>query len=851
MLARLGAYVRGLLGRNAVEAEVDEELRFHLEMEIQANVARGMTPTEARRVALRDLGGVTQTKEAVREVRTLRLDLGAQYLRLALRRIHHQPVLAVCVIALVALGVAVNTAVFSAVDGVLLKPLPYPEPDQLVALGSTSSKPRMAAFGPISPRCYLALRDSYALSDVAVMLPWSNANGPDDADVMGADVSPTLFQVLRERPMFGRTLSEADATPAEPRSVLIGYDMWRSRFGGDPGLAGRVVTIAKRRLLIVGVMKRGFDFPNGTNVWAAAVLVPEPGYESYSYLQAVGRLRPGVPVAAVEQALGRASGVRIASMPLRDWIRPNSVLALALLSAGTVMVLLLTWIEVAFLQLTRVVGMGRDIGVRLALGGCTRHIVAQHAIEGAVLAAAGLGCAWLGTRWLLQTLLAFLPVEIVRGQQIAPDARALAFASLAAAAGIVAFVVVPVRLLGTTVPANALRGGAPAGSRPGAARLRTGLLVTQVALSCALVYLGGLTLRSFIEVTRVDLGFRPGNLFAVSLPRYADGASTSDSIEERFAQTTVAVQHLSGVERVTGTLFRPFSRGGVNSRTSLPGVRPGDAVAVTRAFIAPGYFATVGGRLVAGREFDEHDGRGMKLVAVVNETAARLIDPARSVVDRAILVDGLPHVVVGVVGDVRMVRPDEPPKPQIYSSCAQWLPPSWLLVRIPGSDRASIVSIRDTVRRMWKAGSPTVVDLSSEATRVTSPFRMRLQLLMVLAATGLALTTIGLYGGTTYGVRQRSREYAIRMALGAEPSAIRRDILTVGARIAATGVVAGLGLGLATAHWAAALFFNVSPSDLATAVCAAGVACCTTVAALVAPSLRAGRIDPSEALRQE
>jgi predicted permease len=794
---------------------------------------------------------VTQTKEAVREVRTLWLDLAWQYLRLASRRIRHQPVVSVCVIVLVALGVAVNTAVFSVVDGVLLKPLPFPQPEQLVALGSKLTKPRAAMFGPVSPRCYLALRDSHALSSVAVMSPWSSADGTQDADVFGAEVSPTFFDVLRERPLFGRGLTDADATLAEPRSVVIGHDIWRSRFGDDPGAIGRVVTLARKRLLIVGVMKSGFDFPNGTNIWAAAVLVPKPDYENFSYLQAIGRLHPGASVTRAEQDLTRATGTPIVMSSLRDWIRPNTVLPLALLSAGTLMVLLLTWVEVAFLQLTRVVGMSRDLGIRLALGGTRRHLVAQHTIEGTVLATAALVCAWFATQWLTGGLLAFLPSEMVRGQQIGADVRVLAFASLAAAAGVLAFTVIPMHVLGSTLPGNALRGVRPAGSHRSPVRLRTALLVAQVALSCALVYLGGLTLRSFVEVARVDLGFRPDNLFAVSLPRQADAGDFEDSTQQLFDQTVAAVQALPGVESLGGSLFRPFARGAVMSRASLPNARLKDALSVTRGFVAPGYFATVDGRLRAGREFHERDGRGAGLVTIVNETAARLIDPDASLIERQILIDGLRYTVVGIVSDMRMVRPDEAPKPQVYCSCAQWLPPSWLLVRVTPPGAASILRVRDMVRRIWGAGAPDVVDLSKEATRVASPFRMRLQLLIVLAATGLVLATVGLYGGVTYAVRQRTREYAIRMALGAGPLGIQGSIAAMGARIVLGGAAVGIGVGIAAAHLAAALLFNVSPADVTTAGCAVGVACSAGLVALAAPARRAARIQPAEALRQE
>ena len=848
MVGRLVATLRGLVTRRRAERELGEELRFHVEMETRAHIAAGMSLTEARRRALRDLGGVTQTMESVRGVRAMSLDTLTRDVHLAVRRIRRQPAISTCIIFLVTLGVAVTAAVFSVFDAVMLKPLPFSSPDELVAFGGRPTRPGVAVL-PVSPRQYFDVRDSHALAAVAVMSPWSTSESLDDMGLVGTDVTPSLFDVLREAPALGRTLTEADSTLAEPRNVVIGYDFLQSRFGGDISIIGRGVTLGGRRLLVVGVMKRGVDFPSGTNVWAATVLVPKPEYEVYRYLQAVGRLRSGLTLPDAERELTKTLGYAVLAMPLRDWVRPHSPRALALFAAGAAFVLFLTWVEVAFLQLTRAASMHKELGLRLALGASRRQVLAQCAVEGGVLAMAALLCAWLATPALVTAVLSYLPTEMVRGQHIAADLRVLAFASAAALLGVLAFTLVPAYVLRQSFPGAALRGSGGPGSQPSPARLRNTLLVAQVTVSCALVYLGGLTFRSYQEVDRVDLGFRPEGLVAVSLPRGTD--ESPDAMSQRYRETVAAVRELPGVRSASGTMFRPFARETVLSRAWRRGVRLEDAVAVTRAIVSPGFISTVGGHLAAGRDFDDRDGRGARLVTILNETAARVFDTDGALLGREILIDGLPYAVVGIARDMRMVRPDEAPRPLVYCPSAQWLAPYWLLVRVDAVDSALLGRVRHTVGRFWNTRSPDVVDVTRDADRAAAPYRMRMQLLFVLATTGILLASVGLYGGVMFVVRQRTREYAIRMALGAAPEGIQRSISALSVKVVTVGVVTGLAIGGAFARFMPELLFNVPAIDWVTAGSVAAIATLVALCAAALPARRAGRIQPAQALREE
>jgi putative ABC transport system permease protein len=848
MFSRLLAILLGLVTRRRAERELAEELQFHLEMEIRANSGRGMSPAEARRVALRDLGGVTQTTESVRGVRSVWLDTLVRDVHLALRRIRRQPVISACIILLVALGVAVTSAVFSVADGVVFKRLPFSQSDQLVAFGGRPTRSEVP-FLPVSPRQFWLVRESHLLSSVAVISQWSTSDTPEDVGLVGADVTPSLFEALRVSPLVGRSLADVDSTLADPRNVVIGYELWRSRFNGDASVVGRSVELGTRRAVVVGVMPRGFDFPNGSNIWAAAVLVPKPDYETYRYLQAVGRLRPGLTLRDAERELTTRIGYAVRAMPLRDWIRPQSSRALVLFVAGATLVLVLTWVEVAFLQLTRAASMHAELGLRLALGASRRQVLAQCVVEGCVLASAALVCAGLAASAMVSAVLRFLPPDVVRGQQIAVDVRVLAFASGVALLGVLAFALVPVHVVRGTYPGAALRGLGVEGKHRSPDRMRNVLLVAQIGLSCAMVYLGGLTFRSYREVDRVDLGFRPEGLLAVSLPRGAD--ETQDATIQRFSQTVAAVQQLPGVRAASGTAFRPFARGAVLSRISRRDDRLEDAVAVTRSIVSPGFIRTVGGRLLAGRDFDDRDARGTPLVTILNETAARLLATDRELVGREILVDGLPYVVVGIARDMRMVRPDQPPQPLVYCPNAQWLAPSWLLARLDAMDPVLRERVRQTVGRFWTARRPDTVDVASDAERAAAPYRMRMQLLVLVAATGILLAAVGLYGGVMFVVRQRTREYAIRMALGAAPGSIQRSVAALSLKLVLSGVAAGLLAGGVSVRLMPEILFNVPAVDWTTAGAVAVIAAAVAVAAAALPARRAARIQPSEALRQE
>jgi len=267
--------------------------------------------------------------------------------------------------------------------------------------------------------------------------------------------------------------------------------------------------------------------------------------------------------------------------------------------------------------------------------------------------------------------------------------------------------------------------------------------------------------------------------------------------------------------------------------------------------VSPAFVRTVGGRLLAGRDFDAQDARGTALVTILNETAARLLAPDADLVGREVLVDGLPFVVVGIARDMRMLRPDQPPQPLVYCLNAQWLAPSWLLVRLDAMDPAVRERLRQTVGRFWNTRRPDIVDVASDAERAAAPYRMRMQLLIVVAATGILLAAVGLYGGVMFAVRQRTREYAIRMALGAAPGFIQRSVAALSLKLVLSGVAAGLLAGGVSVRLMPEILFNVPAVDWTTAAGVAVVAAVVAVVAAALPARRAARIQPSEALRQE
>jgi len=775
-------------------------------------------------------------------------------LRLALRSLASQPALTAAVVLPVGLAIAANTALFSVMDGVLFRPLPYRDAERLVHVDLA---PYTELDGEARKQVIEALGQTSLLSERArvfrALLFEEGAEIVVDWQLVTTEVSPSLFAMLGVSPAPGRSLRDEDEGLFNPRPAVLGYDLWQSRFGGDPKIVGRTVgipgAILDRRFLVVGVMPPGFDFPRGTNVWVARAGPPRNVEPTYA------RLAPGV---TVQQAAGRFRKVRFT--PLREFVRPKGGFAVAFLLAATGLLMLVAWAQVAALLFARAAGRASEIAVRLALGASRWRLVRQFASEGGIVAVTALALAWAAVPSLTVFIVRLLPSEITVGQAIHPDQRTFLFACLLSATGVFLLALAPFEIIRRSAPLALLRGDIFGGVRMRAARIRTVLLVAQLAVTAMLLYLGGLAFHSFVRVTSVDLGFTPDKVLAFRLPtlvvptRSREGIRAAiDLYVQRAAETMEAVRALPDV-KVVGAGDRPFMSSQVPVATVTSSADPAETPLRARNNqVLPGYFETLGVRVLEGRGASERDLEGDR-VALVNETLARDLRRFGPVVGQQLRSSfagpqAEPYRVVGVVNDFVNERPDLPADPQVF--LFRRSPNPFLLARVNGDVGQAAAAIRTVMARIWadRSGGRNVVWLADEARRATAEYRARTILLAVLGLLCLPLALAGVGGALSYALRQQTREIAIRLAVGAEPGSIRRRVVGRALVWAVAGLLLGLAGGLGAGRWMSSYLFGVPSADPLTAIGVASVLAITAWVAALWPASRAARVDPAVALR--
>ena len=507
--------------------------------------------------------------------------------RLAFRLWLAHPVLSAALVLLVALGVSVNTALFSVVDGLLLKPLGYVDEDHLAIVGQPlagSLRP-----GPVSPRVWRQLADSAWLEALAAVAPGIQADGrselPDEG-IRESRVSASFFHVLAVAPHIGRLPAPVAGLDSGLAEAVVGYELWTTRFGGERSLVGRAVRVAGRSLQIVGVMPKDFALPHATNVWTMLPADTSLQSEDFRYLELIGRTHAVAP-----RRPDRLPG-GVVIQRLRDYLRPAGTFPLSFLFIATLLVLVVTWVQVAGLQFTRALDRVREVAVRKALGAGRWSLVRQFAVEGVLMSAMSLALAWIATPALTALLVRWLPPELTRGQPISTDLRALVFAGSLATVGVLNFTLSPLGITFKVQPGDALRGLGPQGALPTSTRWRRLLLAAQFAVTAALMYQAGVTVRSYRSVSSVDIGFAPDGLIAVSLP--ADPSVSNLARRRQMFDTAAdAVAALPGVRSVAGATSRPLRLERVNVPVGRPGAEP-RAVRALWLSVTSGFFRTAG-----------------------------------------------------------------------------------------------------------------------------------------------------------------------------------------------------------------------------------------------------------------
>jgi predicted permease len=869
-----------------IRADVDDELRFHLDSRVDDLVSQGLSPGAAREEAAREFGDVEEARRNL-----VRLDRGTEAARhrrdvmgeirqdvvYAWRSLRSAPAFAITAVVTLALGVGANTAIFSVVDSVLLRPLPFPHPEQLLKVWSANPAKgeRKTAVSPVDLDDWRAARRK--LADIGGYWYGEGSSGLDltgsgePRRLSAAFVGPGFFSVLGVNAALGRLPREDEMVRGgDDQVVVLAHGFWQRQFGGAPETLGSTVRLEGRPFLVLGVMPPSFRFPSPrVDVFVPYSTIPDsaiPRIRPVRIMEAVARMRPGVTLEeaqaemdAIASALALqypedAAYSEATVLPLHDALTGRVRAGLVVLLGAVAFVLLMASVNVASLLLARGAVRAREVAIRSALGAGRGRILRQLLTESALLAflggLAGLGVALAGRRVLLALGSGELPIAPDGGI----DGRVLVYAILVSLATALVFGSVPALRASRAELQSGLREGGRGSAGSTAQRLRSALVVGEVALALMLVVGAGLMTRSFLRLLEVDPGFRPDHLIAVNFtistnrhPRYA-----------QFYQDVIErVRALPGVIAAGAAKDAPFKGNGERNGFRLPGMtlRPGEEGPVAAVMhVSDGYFHALGARVVEGREFTRDDGPDRPFALVVNEALVRTHLGGGSAVGQTLILGrdrAIP--IVGVVEDIRQAAIDEPARPTIYIHNVQnTRVKTTLVVRTRGEPLALAGAIREAIWSLDKDQTITSIftfdELMNEA--VARP-RLLTVLLGLFGALGLGLGALGVYGVLAYLVSQRRREIGLRMALGARPADVLRLVVGRAALLALGGAVAGLVGALVLTRYMQGVLYGVAPTDPLTLASVTAALLLVAAVATWAPARNAARVDPAVALRDE
>jgi putative ABC transport system permease protein len=804
----------------------------------------------------------------------------AQDVRYALRSLRSRPLLVVVAVAVLALGIGASTAVFSVVDAVLLRPLPFADASRLVVAWQRSPD-NSVPFIEVSYPDYLDWRQQARAFESMAIIPTVNQGfmlaGAEPAQVQGRLVSGNFFDVLGARALLGRALRPDDDRVGADRVVLLGHALWQRRFGADPAVVGRKIVVDGTPMEVVGVMPPAFRYPPKAQMWTPVVpAIPDVVANRGVYWAiVVGRLAPGARVAQAQVELDGiaawiaksfpdAAAAAVVVTPLTDELFGSARPALLVLLAAVLMVLLVACANVSALLLARATDRQREIAVRLALGASRGRLVRQLLCESALIAVAGVAGGIVLAQWSLDALVALVPADVPRLQDAAIDARVLAFTvALAAGAALLAGLA-PALLASRPSLTDALEGGARTAGPGGAQRRLQGLLIgAEAAVALVLLAGAGLMAQTFQNLRRMDLGYDPRHVLALEVAaphgKYAKPAEWRSLYETLIDR----IDRLPGVEASAGVFLRPlWGQMGNDWLFTVEGQSDADSRRnphVNLEAVTPRYFAAMRIPLLQGRAFTERDAEGAPGVAIVSDGFARRYWPGQDPIGKR-LKTPLPGsrydltwlTVVGVVADARY-RELQAARLDLYLSFLQSpYGPKHLVVRTTGDPLAVASSVRSIVRgtdRDLLAEDMTSMEAVVEAALGGPRFGM--QLLSAFALAALALAALGTYGVMAFLVGRRTREIGVRMALGARGTDVLNLVMGQGMRPVLAGLVVGMAGSLALGQGLSTLLFGVAPHDALTMAGAAAVLAAAAAVACYLPARRAARLDPAAALRRE
>jgi putative ABC transport system permease protein len=870
--------------------EMDEEIRFHLEMRERELTEGGMAAEEARAAARARFGDVEgtvaacarsdQRREAGMTKREIWSDL-ARDARIGLRQLRRRPVFTVVAVATLAIGIGANTAIFSAVDHVLLRPLPYLEPERVVTLWETdrTSGAQQRDVAPGNFVEWKARATTFEALGLAEPTGYSITEMRPAEAVQSWAVTEGWFEALGVRPVVGRLFTPEEYAVGRMAAVMISHEWWVARYGGDPGVVGRTIELDDAEVPIVGVLPRGLDHPIPKHLWSpktfyvtrnpsGVITYDERTDRASSYMVAVGRLRPGVSLGNAEREMEHVSaelaaaypqtnaGVGSRLVPLREKIVGEVRPALFVLLATVGFVLLIACANVTSLLLARAAERSRELRVRSALGAERGRLVSQLLIESLMLAlvggAGGLAVAWLGLQWFVGAA----PTDLPRAEGIALDGRILAFSAAVTVLTALVFGLAPALQSSRADPAT---GGQRTTASRGITGFHRGLVVSQIALALVLLIGAGLLGRSFLSLTANDVGFVAEQRATLQLflwDRYPTAPERVNAVAALFEK----MRAVPGVTDVAVTSSFPFHPEQIDAQSMLeiegrppePGQRPSSHVLIA----SPNYFDLMGMRIVRGRGFTDDDRLESPRVVVINETLAARFFPGEDPVGQTLNLGAMDRPVareiVGVVNDVRAMGYGEDAHAEAYVPYDQQRTGSVTVVAaIDGSSADAMPALRQAVAE-FDAEQPIYLAFTVEQLMRSDVAERRFNMLVLasLAAVALALSAAGIYGLLSYATAARTTEIGIRMAMGAQRGHVVGMIVRQGLALTLAGVAVGLAAAAALTRFMAAMLYGVEPLDLATFAQLAGVM--TAVAALASwiPARRASRAHPAAVLRE-
>lgn len=878
---RLWIRLQTLLRRNPSAQRLDTEIRFHIDQQIAENIAAGMNPQEARYAAMRTFGNPMVLKEQTRDTwGWVWLEQIAQDLRYGARMLARNPGFTLVAVTSLALGVAVNSVVFSVVNTVLLRPLPYPDADRLALVKYRTVQPRSGSF-ELTPAAYLELRRATKSFERIAAFTASdfNLSGIGEPErLSGQIISPSLFSVLKVSPVIGRGFVDGDEKDGAPRVAVLSYGLWQRRYGGEANVIGQTVTLDHTDYDVVGVAPPEFDFPRkGTDVWVPKVFAANELHDRNSYyLNVIARLKAGVSLNYAQselhvfahnwaQSYPENRNLELTLRPLRETVVENFQQALVVLQVAVAFVLLIACANVANLLLARSAVRKKEIASRAVLGASARRLIRQLLTESVVLAlsggALGLVLAVLGIR----ILKLMNPGTIPRLDEVSVDSSVLAFTfGISCLAGL-AFGFVPALWLARPDLQHALKeaGSSSVGAR--GRRMLGVIVVGEMALSLALMVGAGLLIRSFLRLQDVSLGFTPERLLTLEVSLPEDEAQDSTRVANFFRGVIERVQALPGVQVAGAGTALPVMELGIRSSLSIEGQTdpaPGQPPRLANnRVVSPGYFRALGIPLIEGRLLSTQDSAQTLPVVVINRAMAKRYWGDEDPIGKRFRLhasDAPPPwlTIVGVVGDIHQGGLDTAPVPELYTPFTQdyfpFVAPSVLFVRTHGDPQNLIAAVRDEIGAVDKSIPIFEIQTMEDVlAHWLAPRRFNLLLMSVFAGVALALASVGIYGVMSYSVSQRTRELGVRVALGAQ----RRDLLALVVRQGLVLAVIGVGIGLivsfSVTRWLATLLFGISATDPFTLATVASLFTLVAFVACYFPARRAMKVDPIVALKYE